>query len=115
MTDQQLADVLLGEPPAESANAVTPTVKADIKADLEGKPRPTGESPPPPGTEREPYLKSAGFKAAVLATFVAVDTIWVVPWTTSEVGGEGSLLIRIAMWMWLASIGIKNPETLRWK
>lgn len=77
-------------------------------------PRADEPSKPPAGTIETPYLRSDGFKQAVVATFVFVSFI-ARPFLIARFGEAGAVLAEGAAAVWLASWGFKSPDSLRYK
>lgn len=72
--------------------------------------------PPPAGTAHTRFVESAGFKVAVGATVVLINTM-VRPWIIAKYGEAVAIAFEVAEMSWLAAFGIQTTDknSLRWK
>lgn len=79
-------------------------------------PEPASEPPPPPGTDRTKFWESGAAKSAIVATVVLVNAI-LRPIAVKHLGDANAVLAEVAVWAWLAAVGIQRTDTssLRWK
>lgn len=80
------------------------------------EPEPEPGAVTPPGTSATRFVESSGFKVAVGATVVLVNTI-VRPYIVAKFGDAVALAFEVAEMSWLAAFGIQTTDktSLRWK
>ncbi len=96
-------------PPIEAAP--TTTAVADARADEKGEAR--SEAPPltPPGTTETTFWQSHATGAAIVATVVVLNTLFLRPFVTAGFGDAGWMAVEVCEFAWLYAFGISRTDT----